>query len=124
MDNSRKPFIPNAITLATILLSSMVILMGAAAVAPALRGIGGHFGQTESMTALVIGLPALSVAVFGFAVGYLADRFGKVKVLFACLAVFTVMGTLPYFLNDYTAILAAASCSGSGSPGSRRPAPR
>lgn len=117
MDNSRKPFIPNTITLATILLSSMVILMGAAAVAPALRGIGEQFGQTESMTALVIGLPALSVAIFGFAVGYLADRFGKVKVLFACLLVFTVMGVLPFFLNDFTAILACRFLLGIGLTG-------
>ena len=38
--NKSTGFTPNALTLVTILLSSMVILMGAAAVAPALNYIG------------------------------------------------------------------------------------
>ncbi len=117
MDNQAKTFRPNAMTLLTVLMSSMVILMGAAAVAPSLRGIGEHFGQSESMTALIIGLPALSVAVFGFLMGALADRFGKAKVLLVSLAAFTVMGALPFFLEDFGQILICRFLLGIGLTG-------
>lgn len=79
MHNRDKPFTPGKITLLTILLSSMVILMGAAAVAPALQPIKQHFGESEFMVSLIVSLPSLSVAITGFGVGYLADRLGKVR---------------------------------------------
>ncbi len=117
MSNQAKAFKPTRVTLLTILLSSMVILMGAAAVAPSLRGIGEYFGQSESMTALIIGLPALSVAVFGFAMGALADRFGKARVLFISLVIFTVMGVVPFFLDDFLVILVCRFLLGIGLTG-------
>ncbi len=118
MDFTKKPFKPNKMTLLTILLSSMVILMGAAAVSPALRPISEAFPEQSSyMISLIITLPALSVAITGFGVGYLADRFGKVKVLFAALIVFTVAGMSAFFLNDYTAILVGRFILGIGITG-------
>ncbi len=118
MQNDSKEFKPNALTLITILLSSMVILMGAATVAPALNYMGQYFGIDDgSTTALVIALPALSVAIFGFLMGFLADRFGKAKVLFISLAIFTVMGVLPFFLNDFMLILVCRFLLGIGLTG-------
>lgn len=100
MDKS-KPFTPGKVTLLTILLSSMVILMGAAAVAPALQPIKQHFGESEFMTSLIVSLPSLSVAVTGFGVGYLADRLGKVKVFFLAMVIFTVSGAASFFLESF-----------------------
>ncbi len=118
MHNSEDAFKPNVLTLMTILLSSMVILMGAAAVAPALNYIGQEFDiEDGSMTALVIALPALSVAIFGFLMGYLADRFGKARTLFVSLIIFTVMGVLPFFLHDFTLILVCRFLLGIGLTG-------
>ncbi len=117
MRNRAETFKPSPFTLLTILLSSMVILMGAAAVAPSLRGIGEYFGQSESMTALIIGLPALSVAVFGFLMGALADRFGKARVLFVSLVVFTAMGVIPFFLDDFILVLVCRFLLGIGLTG-------
>ena len=116
--NKSTGFTPNALTLVTILLSSMVILMGAAAVAPALNYIGQEFGIDDgSMTALIIALPALSVAVFGFLMGFLADRFGKAKILLLSLIIFTAMGVLPFFLHDFTQILICRFLLGIGLTG-------
>ena len=78
MSDAKKAFVPNAITLITILLSSMIILMGAAAVAPALMPMKEHFGESEFLVSLVVSLPSLSVAITGFGMGILADRLGKV----------------------------------------------
>ncbi len=116
--NKSTGFTPNALTLVTILLSSMVILMGAAAVAPALNYIGQEFGIDDgSMTALIIALPALSVAVFGFLMGFLADRFGKARILLLSLIIFTAMGVLPFFLHDFTQILICRFLLGIGLTG-------
>ncbi len=96
----------------------MVILMGAAAVAPALGPISEHFADAGAqMVSLIITLPALSVAITGFAVGYLADRYGKVKVFFAALAIFTIAGVSGYFLGSLEAILVGRFILGVGITG-------
>ena len=119
MDNSqRKPFEPNAISLLAILMASMVIIMGAAAVAPALKPIAEHFGIEGGFTiALVVSLPSLSVAITGFGVGYLADRIGKAKVFILALAIFTIAGTGAFLLDDFTLILITRFILGIGISG-------
>lgn len=102
----KKGFEPNAITLLTILLSSMVILMGAAAVAPALKPMAEHFDiDSEFVISLVVSLPSLSCAIVGFAMGYLADRIGKVRVFFLAMVIFTISGAISFFLDDFYLIL-------------------
>ena len=107
-ETANKVFKPNVITLITILLSSMVILMGAAVVAPALVPIAQHFGldmNDSFYMSLVVSLPSLSCAITGFAVGFLADRIGKVKVFFGCLAIFAIMGLAGFFAPSYEVLL-------------------
>lgn len=112
------PFKPNKMTLLTILLSSMVILMGAAVVAPALKPISEAFPDASSyMVSLVITLPALSVALTGFGVGYLADRFGKAKVFFISLAIFTLAGVSGYLTDSFELMLAGRFILGIGITG-------
>ncbi|MBR7153277.1 MAG: MFS transporter [Candidatus Methanomethylophilaceae archaeon] len=107
-ETANKVFKPNVITLITILLSSMVILMGAAVVAPALVPIAQHFGldmNDSFYMSLVVSLPSLSCAITGFVVGFLADRIGKVKVFFGCLAIFAIMGVAGFFAPSYEVLL-------------------
>ncbi len=117
MSESRQ-YKPGVIALVTILLSSMVILMGAAAVAPALDPISKHFPDAGPlMISLIISLPSLSVAITGFAMGYLADRFGKVKVFFLALVIFTLAGVSGFFLGSLEAILVGRFILGVGITG-------
>jgi MFS family permease len=96
----------------------MVIIMGAAAVAPALDPIGKHFPDASAyVISLVITLPALSVAITGFGVGYLADRFGKAKVLFISLAIFSIAGVSGYFSTSLEMLLAGRFILGIGIAG-------
>ena len=99
MRDNRGPFKPTRLSLVSILLSSMLILMGGAAVAPALPMIEANFPGQESLVSLIITLPSLAVALVGYGVGILADRLGKVKVLLTALAVFTVFGVAGYFMD-------------------------
>ncbi len=110
-------FKPTKLTLVAILLSSMLILMGGAAVAPALNEIKLAFSGQDFMTSLIITLPSLAVAIVGYAVGLAADRFGKVKVLFLALAIFVVAGVASYWLPTLESILVARFILGIGIAG-------
>ena len=110
-------FKPTKLTLVAILLSSMLILMGGAAVAPALNEIKLAFPGQDFMTSLIITLPSLAVAIVGYAVGLAADRFGKVKVLFLALTIFVVAGIASYWLPTLESILVARFILGIGIAG-------
>jgi MFS family permease len=84
----------------------MLILMGGAAVAPALPAIGEAFPQYDSVIiTLIITLPSLAIALTGIGIGMLADRFGKARVLLVSLLVFALAGLSGFFLQDMYAIL-------------------
>lgn len=107
-------FRPTKLTLLAIMLCSMLMLMGGAAVAPALPLINEVFPDSEFLVSLIITLPSLAIAVLGFAIGALADRFGKVRVLTLSLLVFVVAGVAGFFLDDLMAILVARFILGIG----------
>ena len=118
MRNSQKKFVPGKVALLTLLLASMLILMGAAAVAPALKPISQAFPEISVFkVSLVVTLPALAVAITGFGVGYLADRFGIVKIYLCSLIIFVVAGTSGYYLDTFESILAVRFVLGIGIAG-------
>ena len=94
-----KQFTPTKLTLLTILLCSMLMLMGGAADAPALPLIEQVFPGQDTLVSMIITIPSLAVAVVGFAMGALADRLGKVRVLATSLVVFTAAGAVGYLME-------------------------
>lgn len=94
-----KQFTPTKLTLLTILLCSMLMLMGGAAVAPALPLIEQVFPGQDTLVSMIITIPSLAVAAVGFAMGALADRLGKVRVLATSLVVFTAAGAVGYLME-------------------------
>ncbi|MBE6525679.1 MAG: MFS transporter [Thermoplasmata archaeon] len=117
MSNNNGKFVPNIFTTASILLASTLILMGAAAVAPALHSISVQFPENEFVISMIISLPALSVAIFGFPMGMLADRIGMAKTFILSLAIFTVTGTMGYFASTIWELLAYRFLLGIGIAG-------
>lgn len=99
-------FKPTKLSLLTLLIASMLILMGGAAVAPALPEIGMVFPQYDSFVInLIISLPSLAIVLAGLVIGALADRLGKVRVLLVSLELFGVAGVSGYFINDIPTFL-------------------
>ena len=94
-----KQFEPTKLTLLTIMLCSMLMLMGGAAVAPALPLIEQVFPGQDTLVSMIITIPSLAVALVGFAMGALADRLGKVKVLATSLVVFTAAGAVGFLME-------------------------
>lgn len=114
---SSKGYKPNKLTLVALLVCSMLMLMGGAAVAPALPLINEVFPGQDFLVSLIITLPSLVIALVGFLMGYLADRFGKVRILALSLGLFTVSGAISYLFDNLTYILVARAVLGVGLAG-------
>lgn len=103
--------------MAALLTCSMLILMGGAAVTPGLPGMQSHFFEYSDITSFIITLPHLAVAIVGFLMGVLADRYGKVRILILSLIIFIITGTGSYFLDNIYAILVLRFLLGFGLAG-------
>lgn len=111
-------FKPSKWTFLFLMLSAMMILMGGAAVAPALPLISEAFPDaSETSISLIVTLPALAIAITGLFLGILSDRIGKIKVLVASVAIFTIAGSSGYYLTTIPAILAGRFLLGIGIAG-------
>lgn len=96
----------------------MMILMGGAAVAPALPLITqAYLDAPEYLVSLIGTLPALAIALTGFFVGALWDRIGKIRILVASIIVFTIAGSSGFYLTSVYAILAGRFLLGIGIAG-------
>ena len=111
-------FKPTRWTLLFLLLSAMMILMGGAAVAPALPLITQAFPDApEYLISLIVTLPSLAIALTGIFIGALSDRIGKIKVLVASIAIFTIAGSSGFYLTSLYALLAGRFILGVGIAG-------
>lgn len=112
------PFKPSSWTLLFLMLAAMMILMGGAAVAPALPLISEAFpGASDSLISLIITLPSLAIAVTGIFIGMLADKIGKIKVLIISTVIFTIAGSSGFYLTSLYAILLGRFLLGIGIAG-------
>jgi len=100
------------------MLAAMMILMGGAAVAPALPLISAAYPDApEATISFIITLPALAIACTGIFIGALSDRIGKIKVLVASVAIFTLGGSSGFYLTSLYAILVGRFILGIGIAG-------
>lgn len=100
------------------MLAAMMILMGGAAVAPALPLISEAFPDaTDASISLIVTLPALAIAITGIFLGILSDKIGKIRVLVASVAIFTIAGSSGYYLTTIPAILVGRFVLGIGIAG-------
>ncbi|MDD1687029.1 MFS transporter [Methanoregula sp.] len=111
-------FKPTKWTFLFLMLAAMMILMGGAAVAPALPLISQAFPDaSDASISLIVTLPALAIAITGLFLGILSDKIGKIRVLAASVAVFTIAGSSGYYLTSIPAILAGRFILGIGIAG-------
>jgi len=111
-------FKPTKWTLLFLMLAAMMILMGGAAVAPALPLISQAFPDTtDASISLIVTLPALAIAITGIFIGVLSDKVGKIPVLVTSVVIFTIAGSSGYYLTTIPAILAGRFILGIGIAG-------
>jgi MFS family permease len=99
----------------TLLLISVLTILAASIVAPALPEIAHVFGDvpgSELLSKLVLSLPAIFIALSAPVAGRIIDKHGRLKYLFAALFVYTISGTSGYYLNDIYLILVGRAILG------------
>jgi MFS family permease len=104
----------------TLLAAGLMAVLGGAPMAPALPGIGDHFAgldNIETLTRLVLTLPALLIALTATAAGVLVDRLGRLRVLISSVALAGIAGTSSFFAVTLGQVLAGRALLGVGVAG-------
>jgi MFS family permease len=104
---------PNFMTGLALLFPITLSVMAALFVAPIAPKIAETFARTGAYApddlgwyiGWIITVPSLCVALFSIPAGWLGDRVGRRRMLIWSMAIYTILGVLPYFLNDLKTIL-------------------
>jgi MFS family permease len=82
--------------------------MAIVSLVPNLPQLFAHFGgvpHAQWLVPMILTLPSLCLALFSPFIGNLIDRGGRRPVLLASLALFTVVGVLPYAMDELALVL-------------------
>ncbi len=91
-----------------LLAVATLTVVSTMAIAPALPAMAKAFGghpNAELLVKLALTLPAIAIALFAPLVGWIIDRFGRLRMLFVSMVLFGAAGISGYFLDDLRAIL-------------------
>lgn len=98
-----------------LLLASTLTVMAGATVAPSLPQIEDTFSGTQRidlLSRLVLTLPALFIGVASPLAGWLIDRFGRLRLLYASMVLYALAGTSGLYLQSIEGILAGRAVLG------------
>ncbi len=104
---------PTFMTGVSLLFPITLSVMAALFVAPIAPKIAESYGATGQYSpeelgfyiGWIITVPALCVALFSIPAGALGDRIGRRRLLIWSMALYVVLGVMPYFLTDLVHIL-------------------
>ncbi len=104
---------PNFMTGISLLFPITLSVMAALFVAPIAPKMAETFGKSGTYDPATLGwyigwiitVPSLCVALFSIPSGWLGDKIGRRRMLIWSMAIYTILGILPYFLNDLKQIL-------------------
>ncbi|WP_444929772.1 MFS transporter [Microbulbifer sp. SSSA002] len=94
----------------TLLCLAALTIMSGATVAPSLPALQQYFASTSNSdlySRLVLTLPALSIALCAPLAGWISDRYGRLRLLQAALALYGLSGFLALLQNSLAGILAS-----------------
>lgn len=101
-----------------LLLASSLTVMAGAIITPGLAEIGRYFDSYPDVwVKLIITLPALFIAIFSPAMGWLADRFGRLPVLKTCLLIYALGGAAGALADSMAFMLLTRALLGIGVAG-------
>ncbi|WP_114417912.1 MFS transporter [Marinospirillum perlucidum] len=101
-----------------LLLASSLTVMAGAIITPGLSDLGAYFASYPDVwVKLIITLPALFIALFSPLMGWLADRFGRLPVLFSCLLIYALGGAAGSLAENMTWMLTTRALLGIGVAG-------
>ncbi|MDR0271114.1 MFS transporter [Paenibacillus sp.] len=92
----------------TLLLASMITIIGTTAIAPSLPQMADYFRDTPNgdfLVRITLSIPALSAGLFGPLMGFVIDRWGRKRVFVAALILYGISGISGFFLTSLSLIL-------------------
>src|ERR1700682_5006063 len=104
---NRRAGAPHALALILAMTLPVTPLL---ALVPNLPQLFQHFASTPNrdfLVPMIITMPSVCIALLAPVAGTLADRFGRRRLMILALALFTVCGLLPLWMDDLYKILAA-----------------
>lgn len=92
----------------TLMIAASLTIMAGATISPSLPALRDHFIDTpnvEVLARLALTLPALVIAIVAPFGGWLVDRIGRTRVLFAACLLYAVAGGSGLWVESLTALL-------------------
>ena len=100
---------PGALQGVILLLPVTLAVMGIAVLVPVVPQLMAHFQNVPNYQYIIQGgvltMPALCITLFSPLAGWLADRFGRRRILLAAMLVYGVLGIAPTVLDNLFAIV-------------------
>jgi MFS family permease len=103
-----------------LVISGFLPVMAIIALAPTLPTLLGHFKDVPNaalMVPLLITAPSACIALFAPGAGVIADRFGRRPLLLWSMAFYGVGGLVPFFIDNFWAVVAGRFVIGFGEAG-------
>ena len=106
---SATPRVPGALQGVILLLPVTLAVMGIAVLVPVVPQLMAHFKNVPNSQYLIQGgvltMPALCITLFSPLAGWLADRFGRRRILIFAMVAYGVLGVAPIVLDNLFAIV-------------------
>ncbi len=99
----------------TLFLTSTLTVMAGATIAPSLPQMASVFANVPNaqlLSKLVLTVPALTIAISSPFTGKLIDNFGRLRILYICLILYTLGGASGYILDNLYLILVGRALLG------------
>jgi MFS family permease len=103
-----------------LVMSGFLPVMAIIALSPTLPTLLAHFkdvGNPQLMVPLLITAPSACIALFAPAAGAIADRFGRRKLMLWAMALYGIGGFIPFFIDNFWAVVAGRVVIGIGEAG-------
>lgn len=114
MQTPRQAGIAQGIVIVAIGLLPMMAIVALMPIVPLLVKEYSHMPNIRTLAPLVLSAPGLCVALLSPFAGWAADRFGRRKLAIWFAALYGVGGMLPFFLHDFTSLMAGRLLLGVG----------
>jgi MFS family permease len=103
-----------------LVMSGFLPVMAIIALSPTLPTLLAHFrdvGNPQLMVPLLITAPSACIALFAPFAGAIADRFGRRKLMLWAMALYGIGGFIPFFIDNFWAVVAGRVVIGIGEAG-------
>lgn len=90
-------------------------VLGSTLIAPSLPALENHFSYVNNidfLSKLILTLPALFIMIFSPIAGFMLEKFGRLKLIYPAMILWSVVGTSGFFLDNIYLLLISRAIFG------------